>query len=101
MSATSCSALTTSNAEKNLLVIAFTCNEALSHPDDDKLSGAVFTKMARVFDEGRSLPVSVGRPREYLHEPTDAKNTANQIKGNSLVKRLRLTGATGMPRVTK
>ena len=29
---------------ENLLVIASTYDEALSDPDDDKLSGAVFTK---------------------------------------------------------
>ena len=83
---------------ENLLVIASTYNEALSDPDDDKLSGgAVFRKMAWVFDGGRSSPVSIGRLREYLHERTDVKNTASQITDSSFVRGWRLTGATRMP----
>jgi hypothetical protein len=73
---------------ENLLGIASTYNEALSGPDDDRLSGAVFTKIASVFDGGRSSPVSVGMLREYLGELTDAENTASQIKDSSFVKEL-------------
>ena len=86
---------------EKLLVIASIYDEALFDPDDGQLSGAVFTKMAWVCNGGRSSPVSVGRLREYVHELTDAKNTAHQITDSSVVTGWRLTGATRMPRMNQ
>ncbi|WP_174844644.1 GMC family oxidoreductase N-terminal domain-containing protein [Cryobacterium ruanii] len=70
-----------------------------------RLPGCRFVAPDRVLapDEVPAVEVvsGVGRLREYLHELTDAKNTASQITDSFLVKGWRLAGATRMPRMNQ
>jgi hypothetical protein len=76
---------------EELIVVASTFNEKLSDPKADGLSGAVFTKMAWVFDGGRSAPVTINILREFL----DDQAGTSEIAGSSYVQGWVLTGEPG------